>query len=247
MSNRLVFGIIGGAGVAATNKFNHLLEQKVTKGNASRDSHHPTVISYQATQVPSRSMFLEGRGESFVPGYIEISSVLKNSGATILCMTCNTAHYAIDEIQSSIDLPFINLLREVVNAVKKDKYKTVGIMASDGSVNSNIYEKYFQEEYPEAKIIYPSAEMQAEVTRGIVNIKNMNRFRGLNDLERPKAIFKKVCMHLQEVGADVVVSGCTDIRVDFSGEDCEINLIDSLDVLVDVIFNMHNSDVVSYE
>jgi len=247
MSNRFVFGIIGGAGVAATNKFNHLLEQKITNGNASRDRHHPTVISYQATQVPSRSMFLEGRGESFVPGYIKISNNLKNSGATILCMTCNTAHYAIDEIQSSIDVPFINLIREVVKTVKKGKYGTVGMMTSDGSIQSNLYDKYFQKEYPEAKIIYPSDEMQSEVTRGIINIKNKNRFSGLTDIERPRAIFKKVCMHLQESGADVVVSGCTDIRVDFSGKDCEINFIDSLEVLVDVIFNMHNRDLVSYE
>ncbi len=247
MSNRLVFGIIGGAGVAATNKFNHLLEQKITKGNATRDSHHPIVISYQATQVPSRSMFLEGRGKSFVPGYIEISNDLKNLGSTILCMTCNTAHYAIDEIQSSTGIPFINLVREVVKAVKKDKYGTVGIMASSGSVQSNIYDKYFQKEYPEAKIIYPSDEMQSEVTRGIINIKNMNRFSSLTDPERPKGIFKNVCKHLKESGADVVVSGCTDIRVDFSGKDCEIKLIDSLEVLVDVIFDMHKKDLVLHE
>ena len=51
----------------------------------------------------------------------------------------------------------------------------------------------------------------------------------------------------RENGADVVVSGCTDIRVDFSGKDCEISLIDSFEVLVDVVFNMHNRDLVSYE
>jgi aspartate racemase len=162
-------------------------------------------------------------------------------------MTCNTAHYAIDEIQSSTAIPFINLVREVVKAVKKDKYGTVGIMASNGSVQSKIYDKYFQKEYPEAKIIYPSDEMQSEVTRGIINIKNMNRFSSLTDSERPKGIFKNVSSHLKESGADVVVSGCTDIRVDFSGKDCEISLIDSLEVLVDVIFNMHNRDLVSYE
>ena len=141
MSNRLVFGVIGGAGVAATNKFNHLLEQKITKGNATRDSHHPIVISYQATQVPSRSMFLEGRGKSFVPGYIEISNDLKNSGATILCMTCNTAHYAFDEIQSSIGIPFINLIREVVKAVKKDKYGMVKARALRMIAVRKVYRK----------------------------------------------------------------------------------------------------------
>ena len=190
MSNRLVL-VLSEAQGSLTNKFNDLLEQKITKGKASRDRHHPTVISYQATQVPSRSMFLEGRGESFIPGYIEISNNLKTSGATILCMTCNTAHYAIDEIQSSIDIPFINLIREVVKTVKKGKYRTVGIMTSDGSVKSNLYDKYFQKEYPEAKIIYPNEEMQSEVTRGIVNIKNKNRFSGFTNSERPKSHFQK--------------------------------------------------------
>jgi aspartate racemase len=238
-NNDLVFGVIGGAGVAATNKFNELLEERVTSANASRDSHHPVVISYQATQVPSRSMFLEKKGKSFIPGYIDISEKLEKSGSTVLCMTCNTAHYAINEIQSAVNLPFINLIREVVKTVKKDKYATVGIMASNGSVQLKIYDKYFQKEYPKVKIIYPSPEIQKELTKGIVNIKNKNRFKELTDPERPNFIFKRVCTHLQESGADVVISGCTDIRVDFSGKDCKVRVVDSLEVLVEVIFNMH--------
>jgi aspartate racemase len=206
MSNTEILGIIGGAGVAATNKFNELLEEKITSVNASRDSHHPVVISYQATQVPSRSMFLEGLGESFIPGYIDISNKLQKCGATILCMTCNTAHYAIDEIQSATHLPFINLIKEVVKTVKKDKYATVGIMASDGSVHSKIYDRYFQKEYPNAKIIYPSPEMQKEVTKGIVNIKNKNRFKEITDPERPNYIFKRVCTHLQEITTSAPLS-----------------------------------------
>ena len=50
-----------------------------------------------------------------------------------------------------------------------------------------------------------------------------------------------------EYAVEVVVSGCTDIRVDFSDKDCEITLIDSLEVLVDVIFDMHNKDLVLHE
>jgi aspartate racemase len=243
MSSAKIFGIIGGAGVAATNKFNDLLEEKITNANAFRDFHHPEVISYQATQAPSRSMFLEGRGESFIPGYIDVANKLQKSGATVLCMTCNTAHYAIKEIQSAVNLPFINLIKEVVKIVKKAEYTTVGIMASDGTVQSKIYEKYFQEEHPKTNIIYPNTEMQKELTKGIVNIKNKNRFKELTDPERPNFIFKRVCAHLQESGADVVISGCTDIRVDFSGKDCEVKVVDSLEVLVDLIFNMHKQNL----
>ena len=174
MSDHLVLGIIGGAGVAATNKFNELLETKITNGNASRDSHHPVIISFQATQVPSRSMYLEGKGPSFIPGYIKVSMDLQKAGATILCMTCNTAHYAINEIQAAIELPIINIVKEVAKALKKYKPLKIGIMASDGSVQAKIYDKYIQEVCPKAEILYPIEELQAELTRGIVNIKNKN-------------------------------------------------------------------------
>jgi aspartate racemase len=107
-------GIIGGAGVAATNKLNELIEIELTKKGAFRDCHHPEIIIYQATQVPSRSMYLEGKGKSFIDDYIDIAKKLKRLGAEKLCMCCNTAHYAIDEIEERSNIPFINLTEEVV-------------------------------------------------------------------------------------------------------------------------------------
>ena len=106
-------GVIGGNGVAATNRLCFLVEEKITKAGAYRDAHHPEMIILQATQVPSRSMYLEGRGESFIPGYIDVGRKLKACGCTELCMCCNTAHYAIDLLPEQIGLPFINLLDEV--------------------------------------------------------------------------------------------------------------------------------------
>ena len=65
-----MIGIIGGNGVAATNKLNCLIEEKLTRLGAYRDSHHPEIIIWQATQAPSRSMYLEGRGPSWIEDYI---------------------------------------------------------------------------------------------------------------------------------------------------------------------------------
>lgn len=97
-----IVGIIGGAGVAATNKLLEIIEIRLTKNGAFRDAHHPEMIVYQATQAPSRSMFLEGRGESFIDDYIRVGKKLKNAGAKKIAMCCNTAHFAIDEISSGI-------------------------------------------------------------------------------------------------------------------------------------------------
>lgn len=191
-----MIGIIGGNGVAATNKLNELLEIEFTQNGAFRDCHHPEIITWQATKAPSRSMFLEGRGDSFIPNYIAIAKKLKSCGATKLCMCCNTAHYAIDEISKSADIPFINLIEEVAKEVKKKKCCRVGLMVSDGCRKHKIYDKYFNKICPSVEIIYPDEHHQKLVTQGICNVKNSHRFDSKNSKNRPQNIFKKVAKHL---------------------------------------------------
>jgi aspartate racemase len=72
-----MIGVIGGNGVAATNRLCQLIEEKLTELGAYRDAHHPEMIIWQATQAPSRSMYLEGRGPSWIEDYIEIGKKIK--------------------------------------------------------------------------------------------------------------------------------------------------------------------------
>lgn len=68
-----MIGVIGGNGVAATNKLLSLIEENKTINGAFRDAHHPEMIIWQATQAPSRSMYLEGRGPSWIEDYVNIA------------------------------------------------------------------------------------------------------------------------------------------------------------------------------
>lgn len=113
-----MIGVIGANGVAATNRLCEIIEEKTVKAGAFRDCHHQEMIIWQATQVPSRSMYLEGRGESFIPEYTEIGRKLKECGCDEICMCCNTAHYYIEDLEQAIGVPFINLIAEVGEKVK---------------------------------------------------------------------------------------------------------------------------------
>ena len=233
-----MIGVIGGNGVAATNRLCALVEEKLTKAGAFRDAHHPEIIIWQATQVPSRSMYLEGRGESFIPGYVEVGRKLKECGCTTLCMCCNTAHYALDELQEQIGLPFINLLEEVAKEANQKGAKRIGMMCSDGLCKFKLYDKWFAKVNPEMNLIYPDDEMQKLVTLGICNAKNTARFDSNNE-EYPEKLFSEVCDHLISQGVDCIVSGCTDINnVFFPKIYKNILVIDSLEVLADCIVRL---------
>ena len=234
----MIIGVIGGAGVAATNKLCELIEQKFTQNGAFRDCHHPEMIIYQATQAPSRSMFLEGKGPSFIEDYVSVGYKLKNAGADILCMCCNTAHYALPILQEQIQLPFINMIEEVALACKRTGKQKFGLAASDGCLKGNVYETYFSKNFPEAQLIYPDDDFQKLITKGICNVKNTHRFDPLDSEERPQHIFDTVYQHLIDKGAEVVIMGCTDIRVDYVTD--KTNVIDSLTILSERICSLNN-------
>lgn len=227
-----MIGVIGGNGVAATNRLCQLIEENTTANGAFRDAHHPEMIIWQATKVPSRSMYLEGKGDSFIPGYIEIGRKLKHCGCTELCMCCNTAHFAIRELEEQIGLPFINLLAMVAEECNHRGAKRIGMMCSDGLRKIELYDKYFYAINTDMKLVYPSEEMQKLVTLGICNAKNVKRDDPYNE-EYPERLFSKVCDHLINQGVDCIVSGCTDISAVFypNGKYKSILYIDSLSVL----------------
>lgn len=238
-----MLGVIGGNGVAATNRLCQLIEQKMTEAGAFRDVHHPEMIIWQATQAPSRSMYLEGRGESFIPDYVEVGRKLKECGCTELCMCCNTAHYAIEELQEKIGVSFINLLEEVAKAADKFGCKRIGMMCTDGLRKIQLYDKFFRKVNPNMQLVYPNDEMQKLVTLGICNAKNTKRDHPESE-EYPEKLYAKVCDWFVAQDVDCIIGGCTDISAVFSPNDWKgIVYFDSLKVLADYIVDRHKLDI----
>lgn len=234
-----IFGIIGGAGVAATNKLLELIEITNLQSGAFRDMHHPEMIILQATQAPSRSMFLEGRGPSYIAEYLEAVNKLQSAGATKIAMCCNTAHWGINQLRIASTIPFIDLIYEVILKVKETKKKNIGLIASDGCLKGKVYEAYLDSLSSDTRVIYPSDKLQKNITRGICNIKNKSRLLPEDNPDRPRNIFTNIASDMFEAGADLLIIGCTDIRVDFQ---CPHGAIDSLEVLAQCITRESKSE-----
>ena len=226
-------GVIGGNGVAATNRLCDMIERKVTGRGAFRDAHHPEMIVWQATSVPSRSMFLEGRGPDWRPDYIRIARELKRLGCDIGCMCCNTAHYAVDEIAEESGLPFINLLEEVAEKCKATGERHFELFCSDGARKFDIYGKAFKKVFPEATILYPSEDKQRLVTKAICDIKTTARFLSDNDESSPHGLL----VRLVDQANCPVILGCTDLRIAFRSDELLAPkvAVDSLETLADTI------------
>lgn len=233
----MMIGVIGGNGVAATNRLCDMIERKTTQAGAFRDAHHPEMIIWQATQAPSRSMYLEGKGPSWIPDYVRIAVELKRIGCNIGCMCCNTAHYAVDEIAEKSGLPFIRLLEEVAKKCKATGERRFELFCSDGARKFDLYGSVFRNIYPDAEIVYPLEAKQRLITKIICDVKTKLRFHS-SGLNSPNNLLKDLIASSKLP----VILGCTDLRVAFDADEIlpQNVAVDSLEVLADSIFALHH-------
>lgn len=215
-------GVIGGVGPLSTAYF---MEVVINKTEAKTDQEHINMIVLNHTEIPDRTAFiLDSSKESPVPFMVEDAKKLETLGVSVIATPCNTAHYFYSELQASVNIPIINMIEETAKQLKKEGAKRVGVMATNGTVETGLFQRALSNYGIEP--ILPSPENQQYVMDIIYD--NVKAGVPL-DVEK----FKSVTNELRLQGCDRAVLGCTELSVlkrDYSLNDY---FIDSLEVLAD--------------
>lgn len=112
--------------------------------------------------------------------------------------------------------------------------RRVGLICSQGARDKRVFDRYAGG----LELIYANQMAQDWITAGICGVKTMNRFQSEHHPNRPKSIFQRASIWMEQQGAEVIASCCTDIAVDFDARDCSsLPLVDSLESLADAILN----------
>ena len=204
-------GIIGGMGPAATCD---LMEKIIALTKASCDQEHLHVIADSNCAIPDRTAAILRGGDDPMPELVKSARRLEAAGAEILIMACNTAHYFYDSVASAVDVPVLHMPKEAAAVLRGAGIKTVGVLASEGTVESGVYEKALAEAGVQA--VYPSPAMQSEVTRLI--------YEGVKARSVPLADIPvdDILQNLREQGAEKFLLACTELPIAFR----ELGLLD---------------------
>ena len=200
-------GLIGGMGPAATADM--LL--KITKlTDAKRDQDHVHVIIDSNINIPDRTAAILHGGEDPLPELTASAKLLENAGADMIIMACNTAHYFVTELAKATSLPIISMPEETAHLLKKRGIKKVALLATDGTVQSGVYQNVLDAE--EIETIYPNHEQQALIMSVIYNYIK----RGILDASKlPVREVLAVCIDLKKRGAEAILLACTELPVAF--------------------------------
>lgn len=199
-------GILGGMGSEATSI---LFQDIVHQTDAANDSEHIPVIINNDPSIPDRSAFILGKGPDPVPYLQEGAKKLQDWGAGCIIIPCNTAHYFIDEINSVIQIPVLNMIEETAVFAKK-QYPGVsrfGLLATLGTYKTGLYEKAFSEQGL-------TAVLPDEHYRNLI----MGSIYGKSGLKagfksEPAMILKESIQFLQSKGVEIFISGCTEVSL----------------------------------
>ena len=216
-------GIIGGMGPLATV---HLFERIVLRTKAQKDQDHIRVLIDSNTNIPDRTKAIISDGEDPVRELVNSAKILEKGGADFLIMPCNTAHYFIDEIKKSVNIPFLNMPEETVKYTydKYGKDTVVGIMATDGTIKSKIYENYYSK--LGIKTVVP-VKTQERIMQFIYDVIKKGNYNAGTDL-----LFE-CANELKELGATTFLLGCTELSSAQYLYKFEGNFINPMEVLTE--------------
>ena len=208
-------GIIGGMGPLATAD---LFRKIVTNTNASTDQEHIKILIDNNTDIPDRTEAIINNGKNPLPQMIKSAVSLWAMGAQILVMPCNTAHYFLPEIQKYVDIPILNMIEITGEAIIKRGIKTVGLLATQGTINSGIYQKVFDKKGIE--IVVPGETEQTVINDLIYNgVK-----AGKKDYD--VSAIRDVINSMLDLGAEILVLGCTELPVAMDMYKLDYNVCD---------------------
>ena len=173
--------------------------------DASCDQEHLPTLIWSDTSMPDRTAaILGGDAEGCYRRLLDGARLLERGGCTALAIPCNTSHYFADRLQAQLHIPIIHMIRETVAAIQAMGKKTVGILATDGTVQTGIYQKELT-----AAGLTP-VTLPERLQKTVMSIIYDEIKKGETG-SREK--FGEVDAWLRQAGCDCAILGCTELSV----------------------------------
>ena len=214
-----MIGILGGMGTQAgldfCNKLAILYRGKV-------DQDYPLFLLYNKANIPGRPESIgiqtkslsnrlknkqsEKKYSLVLKSLVNGCDVLKKAKCKFIVIPCNTAHYWYDDLKKKIDLPIINMPKEVFNFTKKNckKKSSIGLLATEGTLKTGVYSRFFDKKY---NLIYPNLLTQKNSVNKAIKLVKMGKVKAAN-----KAI-KKSIDYLIKKKCKKIILGCTELPI----------------------------------
>jgi aspartate racemase len=216
-------GILGGMGPEATaDLFHHII--RLTP--AATDADHIPIIIYNQPGIPDRSDYILSRGPTPVPQLIDGAKKLEEWGADFIAIPCNTAHYFLPDIGPQVKIPILDMISETAHYARLWYPRYVfGLLSTLGTYKTGLYPRAFNAEG--MTMIIPDVFYQEQVMDCIYGQNGLKS----GDYNEPRKQIRAAIRHLQQLGANGLVSGCTELSLVLPRMDLDMPVLNPTEIL----------------
>jgi aspartate racemase len=215
-----MIGILGGMGTQAGLDFCNKL---AILNRGKIDQEYPLFILYNKSNIPGRPESIgvqtgnlsnkssnntsKKKYNLVLKSLLKGCKLLEKNKCKFIVIPCNTAHYWYDDLQKKINIPIINMPKEVLKhtAKKCKKKSSIGLLATEGTLKTGVYNKFFDKEY---KLIYPNAVAQKNSVNKAIKLVKMGKVKAAN-----KTI-KHAIDYLIRKKCKKIILGCTELPIE---------------------------------
>ena len=193
---------------------------KLNRGKS--DQNYPLFLLYNKSNIPGRpesigvqTKSLANRSQNKKSNkkyYLVLKSllkgcqILKKSKCKFIVIPCNTAHYWYDDLKKRINLPIINMPKEVYDFTKTrcKKNSSIGLLATEGTIKTGVYSKFFDKGF---KLIHPNKVIQKNSVNKAIKLVKMGKVKLANKIIKPAIdyLIKQKCKK--------IILGCTELPI----------------------------------
>lgn len=146
MKKDIVIGVLGGMGTYATI---NLFQKYAEIFPAEKEWDRPRIIIDNRCTMPSRARaFLYNENvEQLVDEMSESIKYLMEAGSTHIILACNTSHLFLPKVYENLPEAknrIVDIIQNCVEVVKESEQKELFLLASEGTIDSGIYQQAFE-------------------------------------------------------------------------------------------------------
>jgi len=214
-----MIGILGGMGTQAGLDFCNKL---AILNRGKIDQEYPLFLLYNKSNIPGRPESIGSQTKNLSNRSVNKNSKLKynrvlksllkgcklleKNKCKFIVIPCNTAHYWFDDLQKKINIPIINMPKEVYKFTKKNckKNSKVGLLATEGTLKTGVYNKIFDKDY---SLIQPTQYFQKNSVNKAIKFVKMGNVRAAEKAIKPAINF------LIKMKCKKIILGCTELPI----------------------------------
>lgn len=212
-------GLIGGMSWESSIEYYRIINETAKARLGGLHSARSLMVSVDFAEV--EVLQHQGRWAEAAQMLVEAAQCLKNGGADFILLCTNTMHKVAEEIQASVDLPFLHIADATAQRVKEAGVRTIGLLGTRFTMEEEFYKDRLSQKHG-LHVMIPNAHERELVHRVIYEELVLGRIE-----PRSKAQYLDIMERMVSQGAEGIILGCTEIGLLVQQADSQVPLFDT--------------------